>query len=156
MTTILPPIPRFVFTIFEPLSLIAGALGPILAPVYFVQSQLPHLAAHPLFPSEHVLAIQLGNLYLLLGLLGIGVLNTTSEPSVVHAYVWALWVGDIGHVAATVYSLGVDRSMDVGSWNGMAWGNIGVTCMLFLVRSAYMAGLLGQDRGKVKGKAKKV
>lgn len=80
-------------------------------------------------------------------------LNTTTEPRVVHAYVLALAIADIGHLAATAWVMGSADFMDLGSWNAMAWGNIGVTAMLFATRSLYMLGLLGKDRSPVKRKA---
>lgn len=107
MASILPPIPRAIFTVFEPISLqaspltsvaqqvltfvrsIAGAVAPVVAPEFFVATQLSHLKSHALLPTEQVLALQLGNLYLLLCLLGVFILNTTSEARVLHAYILA-------------------------------------------------------------------
>lgn len=54
MTAILPPIPRFVFTVFEPISLVAGAVAPLISLPYFVTSQLGHIPAHPLYETEQV------------------------------------------------------------------------------------------------------
>ena len=71
-----------------------------------------------------VLAWQLGNLYLLMAFVGLFVLNSTSEVKVVRSYLWALWLGDIGHVAFSCYGLGKERMMNPSEWNGMAWGNI--------------------------------
>jgi len=99
-----------------------------------------------------VLSLQLGNLYLLLCLLGVFILNTTSEAKVVHAYVWALWIADIGHVAGTAWVMGYDAFMDVGHWNAMAYGNIGATVFLFATRTLYMMGALGKDRAHVSRK----
>lgn len=36
--------------------------------------------------------------------------------------------------------------MDLASWNAMTFGNIGITALLFLVRSLYMIGALRRDR----------
>lgn len=55
------------------------------------------------------------------------VLYTTTEAKVVRNYVIALWIADIGHVAATYYVLGYDRFVDVGKYNPMAFGNVVVT-----------------------------
>lgn len=70
-------------------SSVAGALAPVVAPEFFVSTQLAHLRPHPLLETERVLALQLGNLYVLLALIGVFVLNTTKQKSVVHGYVWA-------------------------------------------------------------------
>ena len=126
-------------------------------PARFVSSQLGHIQPHRLYETEQCLALQMGmsaafymshnptasdnqsgNLYLLLSLLGLFILNTTTEPRVVHAYILALLIGDIGHVAASVYVMGYDATIDVGKWNDMAWGNIGVTIFLFFCRSCLL------------------
>jgi hypothetical protein len=66
-------------------------------------------------------------MYLLMCLVGIAVLNATTEPKVVRNYVIALWLADITHVLITGFGLGMARVMDVASWNSMTWGNIGAT-----------------------------
>ncbi|KAF2146209.1 uncharacterized protein K452DRAFT_294796 [Aplosporella prunicola CBS 121167] len=146
MASSLPLFPRFVFTIFEPISLLGGFLGPFLAPAFFVSSQVATSPeeAHDLLPSEHVLALQLGNAYLLLGFLGLFILNTTDELKTVKAYLAALWLGDIGHIAVTAWAMGWDGVADVGSWTAVAWGNIAVTAGLFAVRSLYFLGCFGE------------
>jgi hypothetical protein len=60
-------------------------------------------------------------------MIGIAVLYTSTEPRVVHNYVVALWIADIGHVAITCYVMEYERALDVANWNAMAWGNIGAT-----------------------------
>ncbi|KAI9875934.1 MAG: hypothetical protein M1830_007723 [Pleopsidium flavum] len=150
MSTILPPFPRLVFTVLEPLSLIAGWLAPFFDPHAFVSDQVLHSLPQGLTLGAHVVALQLGNVYLLLALLGIAVLYTTSEPKVVRNYIIALWIADIGHLAATYYVVGYKHFIDVGHWNSMAWGNIGATAFLFVTRSAYLIGLFGNDRGDEK------
>lgn len=96
-------------------------------------------------PTKQVLALQLGNAYLLLMFIGLFVLNTMREPRVVHAYVWALWLGDIGHIAVCSWNMGVYGLLDIQAWTPVIWGNIAVTILLFLSRSAYLAGFLGED-----------
>lgn len=49
-----------------------------------------------------MVAYQLGNIYLLLAMVGIAVLYSTTEPKVVRNYIVALWIADIGHVVITV------------------------------------------------------
>lgn len=83
---------------------------------------------------------------MLLCLLGLFILNTTTERAVVRGYVWALWIADIGHVGATAYVMGTDAFLDFGGYNATTFGNVMATCFLFAVRSAYLLGLLGRDR----------
>ena len=82
-----------------------------------------------------MLAWQLGNLYLLMALVGLAVLNTTSEVKVVRGYLWALWLGDIGHVAFTCYGLGQHRLSNPSGWNAMTFGNVAFTVRRLLCES---------------------
>lgn len=132
---------------------IAGTAAPLIAPRSFIPSQHPpsqlspqQLAEkYPLLHTEHVLALQVSNLYFLLMMLGVGILNTTTEPRVVHVYVVALAVADIGHLAASGWFMGLTGLLDVGSWSATMWGNIGITLALFVVRVGYLSGMLGED-----------
>lgn len=83
----------------EPFRL-AGFLAPILAPQYFVAAQVSSSPPNKLSDNTLVVVLQLGNIYLLLGLLGVAVLYATTEPKVVRNYLIALWLGDIGHLVS--------------------------------------------------------
>jgi hypothetical protein len=76
---------------------------------------------------------RLGNIYLLLAMVGIAVLYTTTEAKVVRNYVIALWLADIGHVVITGYVTPYEKLIDVANWNAMTWGNIGATVGTFLL-----------------------
>ena len=89
--------------------------------------QVAHAPIHALTENEHILALQMGNLYLLMALMGVGILYSTTEAKVVRNYIIALWIGDIGHLAATGYVLGLRNFVEVSRWNALAWGNIGAT-----------------------------
>lgn len=39
--------------------------------------------------------------------------------------------------------MGWDAFMDVGRWNVLTWGNVGITGFLFLNRIAYFLGVFG-------------
>lgn len=90
-------------------------------------------------------------------MVGIGVLNTTTEPSVVHAYVVALGIGDVGHIAATAAVMGWEDVVRWREWNATMWGNLGAVVVLFVVRGLYLLGWLGADRvpGERRGKVKR-
>lgn len=77
--------------------------------------------------NSRLVALQLGNAYGLLFLVGVAVLYTTVELKVVRNYLVALWIADIGHVAVCYYVMGPERFTDLASWNSMTWGNVGVT-----------------------------
>ncbi|KOS18374.1 hypothetical protein ESCO_002910 [Escovopsis weberi] len=155
MAASLPSIPRLVFTVLEPLSLVAGFIGAVHDPSWFVQQQVPLEAPAPVTKESVVLALQLGNMYLLTFLVGVAVLFTTSEIRVVRNYLVALWLADIGHIAFSCYGLGREKLLDPAGWNATTWGNIGATSLLCLVRSAYLAGLFGPDRPVAKAPGKK-
>ncbi|KAF4510141.1 hypothetical protein G6O67_002055 [Ophiocordyceps sinensis] len=140
MASSLPTLPRVVFTVVEPLSLLAGFLGAVGNPAWFAAEQVPQKVPLAVTPNSVVLALQLGNLYLLMAFVGLAVLFTTSEVKVVRNYLIALWLGDIGHVAFSCHGLGAERMMNPSRWNAMAWGNIAVTMFLFAMRSAYLLG----------------
>lgn len=90
MTSILSPVPRFIFTVLEPLSTFGGFLAPLLNPASSVADQPPSDEVVPLTPNSHVLALRLGNVYGLLAMLGVAVLYTTTEAKVVRNYLIAL------------------------------------------------------------------
>ncbi|MCJ1285941.1 hypothetical protein MMC26_005283 [Xylographa opegraphella] len=155
MAATLPPFPRFIFAVLEPISLIAGWVAAYFDPVNFIADQIPSSSSEYAVPSSQsaqVVAMQLGNTYMLLALLGLFILNTTMDSHVVKVYIIALAVADIGHVAPTMCMLGWERSIAVQSWNKMAWGNIGATIFLFVTRVTYLLGLFGKDRAERKGK----
>ncbi|KAK4162483.1 hypothetical protein QBC43DRAFT_321478 [Cladorrhinum sp. PSN259] len=144
MASQLPTIPRIVFTILEPISLLAGALPAIFAPQWFQSQQTPH-PSQSLNPDSTLITRQLGNTYLLAFLLGVAILNTTAEIRVVKAYLWALWLADLTHIYFTCAALGWDETVSVTQWNAMTWGNVGATAALNLTRGAYFLGLFGND-----------
>lgn len=104
------------------------------------------MPSSPLTSTSQVLALQLGNCYGLIGLIGLGVLYYTNEAIVVRNYLIACAIGDVGHLAATYWVLGHHSFMDVGGWNATAWGNIGITFSLLVVRVLHLAGMFGKDR----------
>jgi hypothetical protein len=102
----------------------------MVSPEWFIESQIADSSPAPLTENHRMIALQLGNLYALLGMVGVGVLSATTEAKVVRNYLIALWIADIGHIGITAYIMGYERSIDVVNWNSMTWGNIGVTVRL--------------------------
>ncbi|KAI0011377.1 hypothetical protein F4779DRAFT_573469 [Xylariaceae sp. FL0662B] len=146
MASQLPTFPRIIFTIAEPISLIGGCLGPFLNADWFIESQLS--SPDPVVSNAHarLVALQLGNAYGLLFLVGVAVLYTTTELKVVRNYLIALWLADLSHIGLTCWALGYEGTLDVGSWNAVTWGNVGFTGFLCLTRTAYLLGLFGPDQ----------
>lgn len=148
---------------------LAGFIGAVGSPDWFIAEQTP--LEEPLTPSANsrLVALQLGNLYLLLCMVGLAVLSSTTEVKVVRNYLVALWIADIGHIGLTWRALGHDNFGDVAKWNAMTWGNIGATvhfpanwhgrigadsqqAFLFLARTAYFVGVFGPDRKALSSK----
>ncbi|KAI1300426.1 hypothetical protein F5Y03DRAFT_397144 [Xylaria venustula] len=148
MASQLPSFPRTVFTIIEPISLVAGFLGPLIDADWFIASQIDNSATAGVSESENarLVALQLGNAYGLLFLVGVAVLYTTTELKVVRNYLVALLIADITHVGLTCWGLGYEKAVDVPAWNAVTWGNVGFTALLGLTRTAYLLGLFGPDK----------
>ncbi|KAK3693801.1 hypothetical protein B0T22DRAFT_450840 [Podospora appendiculata] len=158
MAAQLPEFPRLVFTVLEPISLLAGFFPAVLLPDWFIGEQLPSAASTTsaaVTANSRVVAQQLGNCYGLAFLVAIAVLYSTNEIRVVRNYLIALWIADIGHMAITYLALGHDRAVHVGAWNPMTWGNIGATMFLFLTRTSYLLGCFGPDRSQLELEKKK-
>lgn len=79
-------------------------------------------------------------------MIGVAVLYTTTEPKVVRNFLIACAIADVGHVYVTYAVMGGKAFFDLGNWNAMAWGNVGVTLGLLVTRVAYLFGLFGEDR----------
>ncbi|KAI1246631.1 hypothetical protein MGN70_013532 [Eutypa lata] len=149
MASQLPTFPRIIFTIVEPISLVSGALSAFVNVDWFIASQISSSSFSTTPPAydtnSRLVALQLGNLYGLIFLLGMAVLWTTSELKVVRNYLIGAWLADISHVGLTCWLLGWERAVDVGAWNAMTWGNVGFTTFLFLTRTAWFLGLFGPN-----------
>lgn len=132
---------------------VLGSLAPLYDLDGFIAGQTAHVAPPAPHPSSTALAFQLGNMYFLMSLVGIGVLHTTTEPKVLHNYLIGLALADIGHVCATYLAMGWDAFADVGAWNALTWGNVGATGFLFINRVLYLLGVFGTAKApKAAGK----
>jgi hypothetical protein len=110
---------------------IAGFSGPFVSAEWFLAEQIAGSPRQELTQNAKMVAYQLGNVYLLMALVGIAVLYTTTESKVVRSYLTALAIADIGHVGITCYVMEYERAIDIASWNSMAWGNIGITVISY-------------------------
>ncbi|KAJ6264151.1 LOW QUALITY PROTEIN: hypothetical protein Dda_0293 [Drechslerella dactyloides] len=143
MATLLPPVPWWVFCVYEPISTFAGLGYAVLSTEKFVAEQLPDVEASALTPQGTLVAWQTGNLFGIMAMMAIAVLWSTSEVAVVKRYLVALLVGDIGHLAAVWWHMGTGHFVGAHRWNVFTWGNVGVTAFLAVVRLGTLAGLFG-------------
>jgi hypothetical protein len=112
---------------------VAGFFGPFVSPEWFIAEQVAGSSQQAITKNAALVAYQLGNIYLLMAMVGIGVLYATTEPKVVRNYLVALALGDIGHVGITCYVLEYERAIDIANWNPMTYGNIGFTVSLVIL-----------------------
>lgn len=78
--------------------------------------------------KNHMIVVwQVGNLWLMLGLLSLSLLFTTSDPSVVRCYQAVYAFGDLGHLFFVSYGMGAARLLAISEWNLMTWTNFGRT-----------------------------
>lgn len=141
MASSMYPMSRYTFAVVEPLLQIAGFCLVSIAPNFYIaslQSSKPSQAESP--PYETIVAFQLGNLFLLLAVIGLYVLHSTSDPGVATAYLSALWWGDLGHIGVTAWCIGWSEMSRWSKWNWVTWANIGFPVCLFIARNLYFYG----------------
>ncbi|KAK6332058.1 hypothetical protein TWF718_002593 [Orbilia javanica] len=85
--------------------------------------------------------------------------HVASEPGLARAYLKMTLFFDYGHVWASYKGIGYDLLISPWDWNFVTVVNIGVVCVLHLLRITYLSGLFGKDNdiaGRQKYPAKKV
>ncbi|KAH6616254.1 hypothetical protein C7974DRAFT_416408 [Boeremia exigua] len=128
MVSSLPTLPFYVFGIFEPTVLILAFVVTTVLPNYYSTAMAKHTRASPVHPAtekptESIYLSQLSNLFLLVSVISLYVLNSTDDEKVAAAYLTALWWGDLGHLGVTVWCLGWESFSNVGAWNLVILGN---------------------------------
>lgn len=73
-----------------------------------------------------------------------------------HNYLAALAVADVGHIYVTYLAMGPGLFFDPGAWNVLTWGNIGATGFLFVNRVLYFLGVFGYAGDGQDAKEKRV
>lgn len=122
----------------------AWRLAFISDPFAYYAAQVPAhaLSQTDLHPQALSLAMQMGNVMLLLALLAV-VCCWTPHGAVSRGYLLAVAVADWGHIYATYATVGADFFWDVRRWNDMVWGNVGVSVVLNVLRLLTVAGAFG-------------
>ncbi|KAK4052487.1 hypothetical protein OIV83_002289 [Microbotryomycetes sp. JL201] len=59
--------------------------------------------------------------------------------TVVHGYLLCLALADLTHIGFTLYDLGIHFATRPSTWTTLVWGNVGITTILFIVRSLWFA-----------------
>ncbi|KAH7394599.1 hypothetical protein BKA66DRAFT_280599 [Pyrenochaeta sp. MPI-SDFR-AT-0127] len=145
MSSALPTIPRYLFGVAEPAVLVLAFVVTSLLPEYYVSSLSKLASSRSLLPTEQIGIYQISNLFLLVAVLSLYVLNSIDDVKVARAFLTALWWGDLGHLGVTTWCLGWETLRNMGSWSLVVWGNIGIPTFLFTMRTLYFLGVFGSD-----------
>ena len=171
------PLYAVLFLTLEPITALAGAYYAYFQPSYYLNETYPespfNFLPDRLPPSIAIVLQQLSNLYLLFAINEAIVLRAASSQSPaapgwyrifgadrtrVDVKVWravltGLLIADVGHLWS-VRSLGSSLYWDVGAWNAMAWGNVGVVYAGAAARCCFLLGLgvrqLDEDKARRK------
>ena len=108
----------------------------MISPESFIAEQIALSPLEGVSDNARLVALQLGNIYLLLAMMGVAVLYSTQDAKVVRNYLIALWLADIGHLAVTCHVLGWERVINIAQWNSMTFGNIGATVRPFPIMTS--------------------
>lgn len=132
------------------LSSIGGWVAALYDPITFATDQIPTSTFSALPAAtvhSEVLTLQLGNLYLLMCLMCLGVIVHQKEAWAIRNYLIVLAIGDIGHLYGSIYGLGsLENLLDFASYNQMTWGNVAATLFLLVARSLTLLGAFGPLR----------
>ncbi|KAJ6519250.1 hypothetical protein C8R45DRAFT_1085282 [Mycena sanguinolenta] len=146
---------QLLFLYLEPLSTMLPALMSWTFPgaAWFHHQLIPSSDPVPTTPLEartHMMVWQLGNCYLLLGLVSSLVFRAArdslhkdpvAQERIVGSLLTALAVADVTHIAATLAGLPADIRYAPMAWNPMTHGNISIVVVLLSVRIAWFLGI---------------
>ncbi|KAF9058706.1 hypothetical protein BDP27DRAFT_1432393 [Rhodocollybia butyracea] len=152
----LPGFYKLLFLYLEPISAILPAPMIWLWPgaAWFHYEQIPtssnSSSPAPLDPRTLLALSQLGNCYMLVGLMVSLVFrvardafpgNPIAQERIIGGTLTALAIADVFHVLSTFIGLPSDIRFSPMSWNGITHGNITLTTFLFCVRMAWFLGI---------------
>jgi len=152
---VLPLWPHVLFGILEPIALVMGFYTVFSSPQEFHNRQVPSNVPNlNITPGTTIITLQLGNVFLLLA--GLAILCCfTSHPEIARYYLIIVAFADLGHIYSSYVGMGSTYFWDVGSWNDMAWGNVGTSVFLCINRIATVLGVFGRIRNKADGARKR-
>ena len=151
MPTAIPVAYNVFFLWIEPFATLVGAFYAWFRPLEYLH--LTHAASTPekllgLPVSTHVVARQLGNMYLAFALNEALVLRATKDVKVWKALLLGLLIADFGHLYSC-YPLGFEAYYDIFNWNSIAYGNylfVLLRCNFPAHASCWTLGWVGQRR----------
>jgi len=149
----LPGFYRLLFLHIEPVSTIVPVLMIWFYPgaKWFHGELIPDSAvSESLDPRTNMAIWQLGNCYMLLGLLSTFVFravrdslphNPVAQERILGASLGVLAFADVTHILASFFGLPKTLQLEVWRWNPMTHGNITFVILLFVVRVAWFLGI---------------
>jgi len=146
---------QLLFLYLEPMSTMLPALMAWIAPgaAWFHHQLIPSSEPVPNAPLDartHMMVWQLGNCYLLLGLVSSLVFRAArdslphdpvAQERIVGSLLAALAIADLTHIVATLIGLPPDLRYAFLAWNPMTHGNISFVVVLFSVRIGWFLGI---------------
>ncbi|KAJ9663989.1 hypothetical protein H2198_000492 [Neophaeococcomyces mojaviensis] len=112
----------------------------------FYADQTPH-PVESLTPQAEVMTLQMGNVLLLLAAIAI-ICCWTNHSEIAFWYLIVVAFADFGHIYATYRGVGWDYLRNVGGWNDMIAGNVGVSAFLNINRWLTVFGVFGKLQGE--------
>ncbi|THY13289.1 hypothetical protein D6D00_10211 [Aureobasidium pullulans] len=144
MATTMAPFPRVYFRYVEPLMITFGSLNLISTGASSASTYLS-IQPHPVLATEYFLALQAGSMMLLAGLLLTIIMWTSNEIKTIRLTIMVLAASDIPHWIFGAWCLGPLAS-EPSSWSAEMKAYMGVPVVTFLIKVAYLTGLLGRDQ----------
>ncbi|KAK0198119.1 hypothetical protein F5146DRAFT_73220 [Armillaria mellea] len=149
----------FLFLYLEPMSTMIPAVMILTFPgaAWFYHELIPTSSPEPLetLNARSKLAVwQLGNCYLLLGMISTVVFRTIKnavpkdpqlQERLVGSLLFCLAVADLSHIFTSLLGIGEELRYYPAAWNATTHGNITFTMFLFLVRASWFLGI-GRQR----------
>ncbi|ODN75846.1 hypothetical protein L202_05839 [Cryptococcus amylolentus CBS 6039] len=154
-SSVLPGAYYYFFWLIEPLLTVAGGVSAIYDPVAFAKDSLPlNIERASALVGKSVrgqlVTTQLGSCFLLLAMISFSLFwvikkNFKDQPAVqeklVKALLIPLSIADLVHIGITLLALPVSHLQDPSAWTYVLKGNVWITSVLFLVRSAWLLGI---------------
>lgn len=122
-------------------------------PFHFYDTQAPNFPSRQsdFSPQALAMTMQMANVLLLLGAIAI-ICCWTTYTSIARWYLIAVALADFGHIYGTYKGVGPEYFWNIGGWNDMVWGNVGVSAFLNVNRWLTVLGLFGRLRAINTGK----
>ncbi|ORY61201.1 uncharacterized protein BCR38DRAFT_439563 [Pseudomassariella vexata] len=145
--TSLPAWPLILFGVLEPIALGWAWITTMNDPFQYFNDQAPNYPQErdDFPPQALILTLMMANVLLLLAAVAV-ICCFTTRASVTKWYLFAVALADFGHIYATYKGVGPEHFWNLGKWNHMVWGNVGVSAFLNVNRWLTLLGAFGTGR----------